>query len=185
MEEQKHYISSSEKENALSLLKFVGCSDDVIKHSLAVSQLSLKIGEKLKANGYEIDLKFLEMASLLHDIGRSKIHGIFHGIEGGKILRKFNFSEKFSRVCENHLGGGISKEEAGGVGLPHRDFIPETIEEKVIAHADNLIFGDNIVPLEKTIEKLKEELGYDHPAISRVKSLADEIERLISKSTLR
>jgi uncharacterized protein len=180
LEKQNHYINSSKE--ALLLLKAAGCSDDVIKHSLAVSQLALKIGKKVKENSYKIDLKFLKMASLLHDIGRSKTHGISHGIEGGKILRKFNFPEEFARVCENHLGAGISKEEARKVGLPPRDFIPETLEEKIIAHADNLIEKDKVLSLEKTIKKLKIKLGENHPAISRVISLAEEIDRLTSKS---
>lgn len=166
----------------LFLLRKKGCSDDVVKHSLAVYKIASKIARKLKNNGFKIDLDFIKIASLLHDIGRSKTHGIFHGIEGGKILKELKFPEKFVRVCENHLGAGIAKEEAVKVGLPSRDFIPETLEEKVIAHADNLISGEKVIKIEKTIGKFKKELGENHPAISRISELAAEIERLSSKS---
>lgn len=168
-------------EEALSLLKRK-CSLEVVKHSLAVSKLALKIARKLRDEGYEVDLNFIKTASLLHDIGRAKTHGIKHGIEGGKILRKLNFPEELVSVCENHLGGGIDKQEAKKLGLPSKNYLPKTLEEKIIAHADNLIAGDKEVPLEKTIIKLEKELGRNHPAISRVKSLSDEIEKLISKS---
>lgn len=168
-------------EEALSLLK-KKCSPEVVKHSLAVSKVALKIARKLKDKGYQVDLKFIEMASLLHDIGRSKTHGVRHGVEGGKILRKLNFSEKFVRVCENHLGAGINKKEAEELNLPPKNYLPKTLEEKIIAQADNLISGEREVPISDTLEKLKKELGKNHPAISKVKSLNDEIEELTSKS---
>ena len=182
MKEQKSYITRSE---AISLLKESGCDEKVIKHSIAVSKLALKIAKKLKKKGYNVNLNFIEIASLLHDIGRAKTHGIKHGIEGAKILRKRKGFEKFAKVCERHIGAGIKKEEASKLGLPKRDFMPKTLEEKVIAHADNLIFYDKEVPIEKTIEKLKKELGGNHPAISRVESLSREIDTLISKSKSR
>lgn len=169
-------------EEAVSLLKNKGCSPEVVKHSLAVSTLALKIGKIILDNGYEVDLEFIKIASLLHDIGRSKTHGIKHGIEGAKILRELNFPEKFARVCENHLGAGISKEEVKSLGLPLKDYFPETLEEKIIAHSDNLIEHDREVPLGKTIKKLTHELGKNHPAISKVKSLSEEIEALMSSS---
>ena len=170
-------------EEAVFLLKSEGCSPEVVKHSLAVSKIALRIGKKLRACGYAPDLEFIKVAAILHDIGRSKTHGIKHGIEGGKILRKLNFSNKFIRVCESHLGGGIAKEEAKSLGLLPRDYFPRSLEEKIIAHADNLISGDQEVPLKKTLTKLKQKLGENHPAVSRVKSLSDEIEALISRSS--
>lgn len=179
MKKQKPGTISFEK--TLSLLKSK-CSPEVVKHSLAVSKVALKIGKNLKDRGYDINLKFIKVASLLHDIGRAKTHGIRHGVEGGKFLKKLGFPEKFIRVCERHLGGGIGKEEAKKLGLPPKDYLPQTLEEKIISHADNLIAGDKVVPIQETIQNLKQELGKNHPAIPRVKSLSEEIESLISKS---
>lgn len=181
MKKQKKHSVNYKK--ILLLLKKEGCSDSVVKHSLSVSKLASEIARKLKKNGYKIDLDFIKTASLLHDIGRAKTHSISHGIEGGKILKELKFGKNFVRVCENHIGAGITKEEAIRVGLPPKNFIPKTLEEKVIAHADNLILGERVVSIKKTINKLKKELGSNHPAISRVSELSAEIERLImSKS---
>lgn len=158
------------------------CSQEVVRHSRAVSKVALKIGKNIQDRGHDVDLQFIRTASLLHDIGRCKTHSIRHGIEGSKILRKLDFPDRFLSVCENHLGGGISKEQAKKLDLPPKDYLPQTLEEKIIAHADNLIEGDRVVPIEKTIRSLREELGEDHPAISRVESLKEEIDGLISKS---
>lgn len=129
--------------------------------------------------GYDIDPNFVEIAALLHDIGRSKTHSIKHGIEGAKILRREGL-EKFAKVCERHIGAGISKEEAYSLGMPKRNFIPKSLEEKVIAHADNLISGDRKVDINETISYLKKKLGKNHPAILRVSLLAKEIDTLLS-----
>jgi len=166
------YIS---REDAISLLKRVGCDDNVIKHCLAVSKTAKDIAQRIKRNGHEIDVHFVEIGALLHDIGRCKTHGISHGIEGAKILRNLNL-DKFAHVCETHIGAGLSREEAESHGLPARDYIPETLEEKVIAHADNLTMGTKKVGISITLRKLKRELGKNHQAIKRVKELNDFIE---------
>lgn len=162
------------------MLKKEGCNESIIKHSLTVSKNAKKIAEKIKANGYYIDVEFVEIASLLHDIGRCKTHGITHGIEGGKILKKISpkISHEFARVCETHIGAGLNKKEAASLGLPARDYLPKTLEEKVIAHADNLVQGEKIVKINEAIKELEEKLGREHPAIKRVKELNDFIERL-------
>lgn len=176
MKEQKSYITKSK---ALLLLKEAGCDKNLIKHSIAVSKLASKIAKKLKILGYDIDLNFIEIAALLHDIGRSKTNSIKHGIEGAKILKRKGL-EKFAKVCERHIGAGISKEEAFSLSMPKRDFIPKTLEEKVIAHADNLISGDKEVEIDETIDELKKKLGKGHPAVLRVSLLAKEIDTLLS-----
>lgn len=178
--------SEEETERAVLLLKNEGCSGRVVSHALAVSRLATDIAKRIKENGHDIDVDFVRKAAILHDIGRSKTNGIMHGIEGGRILCKRGFKEPYIRVCECHVGAGITMEEAEETGLPKKDYMPKTIEEKVIAHADNLLEGDKLVPIENTLKKLKEKLGENHPAIMRVSSLSKEIELLLtSKSALR
>ncbi len=144
---------------------------------LAVSKFAKEIAQKIRDNGYEIDVDFVEIAALLHDIGRCKTHGIRHGIEGARILRRLKL-EKFARVCETHIGAGLTREEAKSLGLPEGDYLPETLEEKVVAHADNLIEESSVVPIETTIERIKKELGEGHPAVKRILDLNNLINSL-------
>ncbi|MFH1721466.1 MAG: TIGR00295 family protein [Candidatus Altiarchaeota archaeon] len=166
------------RHQALNLLSKVGCSQSVIEHSMAVSALAVEMGQKIRANGYGLDIEFLEVAALLHDIGRSRTHGVGHGIEGAKILHEYPF---YAQVCESHLGAGIKANEAESAGLPRRDFIPETLEEKIIAHADNLVVGDKRITIEESMEKMIKRLGKGHPALNRIKKLNSEIESLIKQ----
>jgi uncharacterized protein len=157
---------------ALTLLEKEGCLPRLKKHVLAVSDYALEIATKIKANGYDVDLDFIETAAILHDIGRCRTHGIMHGIEGCKILSPY---PDYARVCERHIGAGIDKTEAVSLGLPKKDYIPETLEEKIIAHADNLVDGDKRISINETIKHFEEKLGKDHPAVKRIHDLNDYI----------
>jgi uncharacterized protein len=147
-----------------------------MKHVCAVSNHAKGIAEQIKANGVVIDVEFVETAALLHDIGRCRTHGITHGIEGAKIME--SLSPDIARVCERHIGAGIDRKEAEKLGLPVKDYLPVTLEEKVIAHADNLLSGDRIVPISETVKKFESHLGIGHPAVKRILELNDYIESL-------
>jgi uncharacterized protein (TIGR00295 family) len=121
-------------DECLELLKKTGCSDNVVRHCKAVRDVALKIAKRTDA-----DVKLVEAGALLHDIGRSKTHGIFHAIEGVKIAQKLGLPQSIINIIERHIGAGISKEEAKKLGLPPKDYIPKTLEEKIVCHADNLI----------------------------------------------
>ncbi|MFZ2456884.1 MAG: TIGR00295 family protein [Candidatus Altiarchaeia archaeon] len=172
----KSSTRSVDKNQAISLLKKEGCDESLMKHVCAVSRHAKSIAESIKAKGVVIDVDFVETAALLHDIGRCRTHGIKHGIEGAKIMEQI--SPDIARVCERHIGAGIDRKEAEILGLPVKDYLPMSLEEKVIAHADNLTEGDRIVPIEETVKKFESRLGAGHPAVKRIIELNDYIESL-------
>lgn len=132
----------------LRLLRKAGCSDDVINHCEAVRKVAVRIAKKAHAN-----IQLVEAGALLHDIGRSKIQGIMHGVEGAKIATELGLPLSIVNIIERHVGAGIPKEEAIILGLPPKDYMPITLEEKIVAHADNLIENDREHPIEKEVEK--------------------------------
>ena len=165
----------SKKINRQLALKFLEQKtppQKVIEHCSCVSFLAVEIARKKISNGCDVDLDFVESAALLHDIGRSVTHKITHGIEGAKILSDY---PRYARVCVNHIGGGITKDEAVKLGLPEKDFLPETIEEKIICIADKLVSGTTQISLAETIKKYEIRLGKNHPTIERIKKLYEEI----------
>jgi uncharacterized protein len=120
---------SIEEEAKIFFKNASGCHDWT--HVERVLKLALKIGEKEGA-----DLDILEVATLLHDIGRKsemKNKGKFcHAEEGAKfaknILKKYNLNKS---TIDNILHCIIS----------HRyrnSYIPNTIEAKVLYDADKL-----------------------------------------------
>jgi uncharacterized protein len=165
------------REQALQILREVSCSSGVVNHCLAVEREALKIAREIQDNGHPIDLKLVEIGALLHDVGRSRTHGVSHGVIGGEILRSRGLGE-FVGFAENHLGAGIPAEEAREVGLPERDFLPRTLEEKVITYADKLISRGHTISYDEALDRFKMEFGAHHPAVERFKDLHSEIQRL-------
>lgn len=167
-----------EFEKALSILKNL-CPENVVEHCLAVSEYAYELALAIKNKGYNVDVELVRLGGLLHDIGRSKTHGIEHGVVGAEILRELGFDEKIALIAERHIGAGITKEEAIELGLPPKDYIPITLEEKIVAHADNLIFGAERVEIDDVIKKFEKRLGRNHPSIKRIILLNDEINNLL------
>ncbi|QLJ53275.1 MAG: hypothetical protein Sv326_1100 [Candidatus Fermentimicrarchaeum limneticum] len=126
-------------------------SKSVVAHSKKVRKIALEVAKELEENGLGVDLKLVGKGALLHDIGRSMTHGLEHGYIGGRILRKEGEGEEVARIAERHVLGGISKEEAGRMGMPAKNFIPETLEEKIICYADKLSDKDKIERIERLL----------------------------------
>ncbi|WP_421078374.1 TIGR00295 family protein [Methanothermococcus sp. Ax23] len=171
-------FNSPEFKKSYALLSKL-CEKNVVMHCLAVSVYTYELGLKIKNKGHNINLELAVIGALLHDIGRCKTHGIEHGIEGGKILRKYNFNEELALIAERHIGAGIPKNEAVELGLPPRDYIPLTLEEKLVAHCDNLISGTKRVDIDFVVNKFKKRMNLSHPSITRILNLNYEINKLL------
>lgn len=165
------------RERALQILREEGCTSKVIGHVSAVTEEALEIAKRISENGNEVDLDKVEIGALLHDIGRSRTHGISHGVEGEKILRERGLDE-FAGFARNHLGAGIPSEEAEDLDIPTSDYLPATLEEKIVTYADNLIRGTEVISFREALDELREELGSDHPPLGRFKDLHEELREL-------
>ncbi len=167
------------REQALQLLIENGSSRNVIDHCIAVSDLARKTAEILKKKGFSINVKLVEIGALLHDIGRSKTHDVNHGIEGAKIVEHAGLPKEIISIIKRHVGGGIPLKEAQVLGWSKNDvYTPITLEEKVVAFADELIDGTKQVPVELTIEEFSRK-GYPDAAL-RVRRLHNEVASLVS-----
>lgn len=164
--------------HAISLLKKYASDETSFEKVLSHSKTVRKLASRIAKDIPNVDLKFIKIASLLHDIGRFKCppgkNSIQHGIVGAEILKKEGLA-KYAKVAERHIGAGITKQDIKKqkLNLPLRDYVPKTKEEKIIAHADKLAFGDKIGTLSMAVERFRKELGEEYA--ERVKRLADEI----------
>ncbi|RLI76760.1 TIGR00295 family protein [Archaeoglobales archaeon] len=120
-----------------------GLNDEVRRHCIKVAEVALKIADSVEKNGVSIDKEAVLVGALLHDIGRVITHNPFlHFIKSAEILRKEGFDEKIVRIAERHFSAGLDEQDAEKLGLSPKNYMPETLEEKIVSFADNLVFGD-------------------------------------------
>jgi tRNA (cytidine56-2'-O)-methyltransferase len=96
--------------------------------------------------------------ALMHDIGRSITQDVRHASLGADLLRADGKDAWDGRVVlcvERHTGAGIDAQDAANLGLPVKDYTPRTLEEKIVAHADNLYSGDKRLTLEQVEAKYR------------------------------
>ncbi len=136
------------------------------------------------------DLKFIEAAAMLHDIGifktRTPQFGCFgqqpyirHGILGAEILHRAGHP-KLALVCERHIGVGISKADIRQhrLPLPEREMVPVSIEEQIVCYADKFFSKNgNDHPTEKPIAKIIDKLSrYGPDKVQRFESWVKKFE---------
>lgn len=160
---------------AIDLLNRAGCSPSVIQHCKTVSNLAVELARELKSRENKVDVRLVRIGGLLHDIGRSKTHGIDHAVVGADIARSFNLPTFIVRIIERHIGSGIPADEAVRLGLPNRDFIPETLEEKIVSYADKLIEGNREIGFDEALRRLSDEFGESHAIVNRFKRIHAEL----------
>jgi len=170
------------REQAIKILQKNGCSTKVITHCQAVAALALEIAEKFKAKKYPIDLSLVETGALLHDLGRSKTHSVNHAIEGMKLAQTEDLPDTIINIVKRHVGAGITSEEAEQLNWPKDNYIPQTLEEKIVCYADKCISGDKRIPVEETIKQLYDQKLDD--AAERVRKLHNEIISLLERETI-
>ena len=168
------------REQAIKLLIDNKCPPKVVNHCLAVADFALEISFKLKAKGSQVDLKLVEIGGLLHDIGRSKTHAVDHSLVGAKIAENLGLPQNVVNIIKRHVGAGITEEEAEELGWPKDNYMPQTLEEKVVCYADKRTDHCEVVPIENEIQKLQSR-GYPEAA-ERVRNLHIELIKLLGET---
>lgn len=160
--------------NAVALLEKYFPTPDALKivmeHSRLVAAKALQIARALE--GVELDLRFIEEAALLHDIGVCRTNApelacfgsapyICHGILGRDILEAEGFPVH-AMVCERHIGVGVTSVDivSQRLPIPTRDMTPRSIEERLVCFAD-LFYSKKprLLNHEKSVAEVRNSLG--------------------------
>jgi uncharacterized protein len=125
------------EKRCVALLRKAGCTNGVIDHCRAVHRTACEYAREIDI----ADPALVEAGALLHDVGRSATHSIHHAQDGAAWLRREGIPEPVVRIVECHIGAGLTADECSLVGLLPIDSITSTVEEKIVANADNLTGG--------------------------------------------
>ena len=178
--------------DALQLHFILGSHSALLFHCSHVTNVAYQIINQLPSD-LVLNKELILIGAMLHDIGRNRTQSIRHGFESYNIIKEFfppsDFIDQVATLTSRHIGGGIPKVEAKELGLPDIDFLPISLEEKIVCYADKMVdykydkskgvyqvinwFTFNSV--ENETKKLASHLGMNHPAISRLKLLETDI----------
>ena len=166
------------KPTVLQLMKFKNVPSQVISHELAVSRKAMQIAHSII--DLPVNYELVKIGALVHDIGRCETHKFDHGIIGAEIIRELGFPESLAKIAECHILAGLTATEAETFGLPAKDFIPKTIEEKIVCLADKYVSGVQKVSIEERFSAWELRWGKTEFLISQ-KKRALELERDVLK----
>jgi uncharacterized protein (TIGR00295 family) len=171
--------------DSLALHKKYRSNERIVAHCRTVARVSMVITEEFERRGRRVDSKVVLAAALLHDIGRTRVQTVRHGLEGSEILQGEGVDEKILEVVRRHVGAGISAEEARKLDLPDLDYIPRTLEERIVCFADKMVDADAVRPFEGEVRRFARK-GHDvERLLALKKGLADELGTDPEKLVLR
>ena len=127
-----------------------GCKRRVVVHCCTVRAVAEEIASHIEG----VDMDLVVAGALLHDIGRSVDHSIMHAYLGSKIAERLGLPNEIVDIIRKHTGAGLDQEDVEELGLPPGDYMPSTLEEKIVAHADNMVSDNRVVAHGHSVDKL-------------------------------
>jgi len=144
----------------------------LVKHSTQVRDKAFAILSNPACRHLKLDLCLVAEGALLHDIGIGRCNApkiqccgtepyIAHGVIGARMLRELSPEyERIARICERHTGSGITAEDVRkqGIPIPEADYLPESLEEKLVCLADKFYSKSGDMQ-EEPLEMVRAELA--------------------------
>ncbi len=152
-----------------------GCNRRVIIHCCTVRAIADRIAEGIPS----ADSELVTAGALLHDIGRAETHSIFHANIGADIINNLGLPIEIENIVRKHTGAGLDDEDSIELGLPLGDYIPSTIEEKIVAHADNMVSDNHLVRHDHSSSRLINKGAYR--GADRMEKLHEELSKLFGR----
>lgn len=134
----------------IGLMEDAGCRRRVIIHCRTVNAVAEEMVSRI--SGADRDL--VRAGALLHDLGRARDHSVMHAYVGSRMAEDKGLPPELVSIIRKHTGAGLDAIDVREMGLPPGDYMPMTLEEKIVAHADNLVSDDRVVSHMHSVEKL-------------------------------
>ncbi|MGC8601933.1 MAG: HD domain-containing protein [Thermoprotei archaeon] len=180
------YISAKEViiKEGLSVLRKAGANSAVVAHCFVTSFVAYELVKSAKALGLSVDEDLTVKAALLHDVGRAFTRGVLHAVKGAEYLAGLGYQRELLLAVERHVGAGITEDQAAQLGLPKRDYVPQTLEEKIVSFADKLVEGTSILGPDHVLARFEREFGKNSQQLEMAKKLIDDMRNIYERSSV-
>ncbi|RMH02256.1 MAG: HD domain-containing protein [Planctomycetota bacterium] len=151
-------------------------------HCRQVARVARLLADELAGRGAPVAPEELEVQGLLHDIGRARTHGPYHGWAGYVLLRARGRPEA-GRGCLTHWLKGRSREELAAHGAFRPRFLDRvlaaldppdwTVADSVLSVADASVRHSTVVDLDERFRDLSDRYG-DSRWLRRARELTEQ-----------
>lgn len=167
-------------DDALQLLQSYGHEAPWIRHCVAVSRVAERAAEIVRTR-QELDARLLTVGALLHDIGRYKTQDpILHGVEGYRLLTGLGHHRE-AFICASHVLCGMPSREAVLCGLPEQDFLPRTVEERLVPLIDGVVELDRPTTMEERCSSISRRYQGNPVFLERFERAADTARSMLKE----
>jgi uncharacterized protein len=156
------------RDECLSMMDRYGMLENIVSHSLVVTQVALALSRKLNQKGQQIDLAVVEAAALLHDLAKTEClkSKKDHARQGFLLIKELGY-DRVAEVVAQHIEVS-EREDSTGVS-----------EEEVVNYADKRVLHDRIVSLKERFSDLRDRYSHSpraHELMDRMEKSTFEIE---------
>ncbi len=184
------------KEDALALLKKHTSGDESwYAHTIQVGAAARRLAQLISQRGYPVDVEQATVLGRLHDLGRSRGHGLRHGIEGYLLARAEGHEEE-GRICLIHILKGRSLKHAVQLGMLTEQERRElekggwehghlSAEEKIVCVADAMMSDPGLVGIQEKYANVRRRHGglpHHDQDEAWVKGIAAELTQLLGET---
>lgn len=148
------------------LLQFRGDNPKLVRHSLKVMQVALRLALALKRKNVNINVRLVQSGALLHDIGKGEPEHAYYAAE---LLRNLDLP-RMGRIAGCHSGFALSRGLCQNLGQ-------DALAAKVVFIADKFVgsnSGDTLVTVNERFNNARARFGKNAEALQRINSLHNE-----------
>ena len=160
---------------AMAILARYRAGAYIVRHCQAVAMAAEIMADEAERRGRAVDKKAVIAGALLHDLGRTRSQTVRHGVEGAEILSNEGVDGKVVEIVRRHVGAGISPDEAKKLGLPDFDYIPRTLEERIVCFADKMVDADKVRPFGEEVHRFTVKSHHVGRLLALKRGLAEEL----------
>lgn len=182
-------------EDAERFLSDIECPAEIVEHSRLIAAKAQRIGEQAARAGVTVDTRLVTVGALLHDCGQ-----VLLGRDAGEPLQLIECCLIHSRrmversdlgdaefrailgpLVESHVGPGLAADdirrinEAQGTSIPVRDYLPQTLEARILCYAGMLFEGVREMSYRERLEDQIKTFGAESGIVRRSLALHDSL----------
>ncbi|MGO9021682.1 MAG: HDIG domain-containing metalloprotein [Syntrophobacteraceae bacterium] len=150
------------RSECMELLGQFDMPQNIRRHSLIVAEVALLLAARLNQNGSKLDLRLIEAAALLHDVGKMP-----------SIKTRENHAVLGARMLEGIVAPAIASIVKEHISLASSQVAGPVTESLIVNYSDKRVKHDQVVLIEERYRDLIERYAKGPPQVQFLRDKLD------------